>query len=116
MEHYDECSLKMLEGQLIEKYPQEGKFVASLVRKGQLYENLEKMGDLPIEIKFASHHGFCRGRGVGIEMAKNRINEIIERRKAMKHTNEVAEQLHQDGLGQAWGVVHELLTAYTERK
>lgn len=50
----------------------------------------------------------ARGRAEAIQQAKDRIREVSDRRKRMKHPNEAAEYHHQEGMGQAWGLVHEL--------
>jgi hypothetical protein len=49
-----------------------------------------------------------RGRQQGIKESKDRIGSMIDRRKARSWGNPLAEQIHQEGLSQAWGLVSEL--------
>lgn len=63
----------------------------------------------------AREEGRMAGRAEAIQQAKDRIREVQERRAGMKMPNPAAEHYHQEGMGQAWGLVHEL-DQYLEKR
>lgn len=52
--------------------------------------------------------GYEEGRAEAIQDCKDRINEMQERRKAMKWPDTYQERYRQEGLDQAWGLISEL--------
>jgi LmbE family N-acetylglucosaminyl deacetylase len=53
---------------------------------------------------------------VALDYAKDRINGIMDRRKAMNTHAPGVEKIHLEGMGQAWGLVHELRDELIDKK
>ncbi len=51
-----------------------------------------------------------------LDLAKERVNDIMQRRKSMKAANPAAEEIHLEGMGQAWGLIHELRDELIDKK